>query len=254
LGISDRHQSILKKLKEEGKVNIQELSDEMQVSSVTIRKDLKFLEEMNLLYRTRGGGSLTNPYIMERSIHEKALINADEKQKIAKKALTFVNNHDSIIIGSGTTAFELARQLSPSHHITVITPAAKVTLELSNKPNIEVFQLGGLIRSKSSSVIGTVAEHTLEGISCELLFMGVDGIDMDFGFSTTNINEASLGLKMIESAQTVFVLADSTKFNKRGLGKICNLEQVQYLITDDKVSPKDIKFLEERGVQVIVAK
>src|SRR5690554_6941938 len=112
ISISERHQIILKKLHQEGKVNIQDLSAEMDVSSVTIRKDLKLLEEMNLLYRTRGGGSINNPYTIERSINEKAFINAEEKQRIAKAAINLINEqHDSIIIGSGTTVFELARNL-----------------------------------------------------------------------------------------------------------------------------------------------
>ncbi|MEX2594351.1 MAG: DeoR/GlpR family DNA-binding transcription regulator [Anditalea sp.] len=253
MGISERHQQILKRLKEEGKVHIQELSEEMQVSNVTIRKDLKFLEDMNLLFRTRGGGSLNNPYTMERSINEKALINAGEKQKIAKAALQLIDAHETIIIGSGTTVFELAKQLHPSRQITVITPAAKVTLELSNRLNIELFQLGGTIRPKSSSVVGSSAESALENISCGLLFLGVDGIDLDFGLSTTILNEASLGFKMIESAQTVVIMADSTKFNKRGLAKICGLDQIHYIITDSKAPAKAIRVLEDKGIRVIIA-
>ena len=252
VGISERHQQIIKRLKGEGKVNIQELSEEMKVSSVTIRKDLKFLEERNLLFRTRGGGSLNNPYTIERSINEKALINAVEKQNIAKAALSLIDSQDSLIIGSGTTVFELAKQLYPSQPMMVITPAAKVTLELSNRPNIELFQLGGTVRPKSSSVVGPTAESALINVSCGLLFMGVDGIDSEFGLSTTNLNEASLGLKMVESAQTVAVLADHSKFNKKGLGKICGLDKVHFVITDVKAPARAM--LEENGIRVIVAK
>lgn len=225
----------------------------MGVSTVTIRKDLKVLEEMNLLFRTRGGGSLNNPYTMERSINEKALIHAEEKQQIAQAALSLIGTHDSILIGSGTSAFELARQLYPASPITVITPAAKVTLELSNRPHVELVQLGGTVRPKSSAVVGPAAESALEKISCNLLFMGVDGIDLEFGLSTTNFNEASLGAKMVEAAETVIVLADSSKFNKRGLAKICNLDQVHVIVTDAKASERMIKVIQEKGIKVIVA-
>lgn len=251
--ITDRHQLILQKLQEDGRVDIQELSDLMKVSGVTIRKDLKLLEDKNLLFRTRGGGSITNPYTIERPINEKELINAEQKQKIAKAAVSLIGNNDSIVIGSGTTVFQLARCLHPSHHLTVITPAVKVTLELCNRPNVEVLQLGGLIRTNSSSVAGSYAEHILEDISCGILFLGVDGIDLDFGLSITNLAEASLNQKMIESAQVVAVLADSTKFGRRGLGKVCNLDQIQYIITDNKVSPGTVKSLEERDIKVIIA-
>ena len=253
LSITDRHRYILKKLQEDGQVKIQDLSEDMEVSGVTIRKDLKLLEDKNLLFRTRGGGSVINPYTNERPINEKALVKAEEKQKIAKAALSLIKGTDSIIIGSGTTVFELARCLHPTQNLTVITPAVKVTLELSNRPNVEVLQLGGLIRRNSSSVAGNYAEYILDEISSGLLFLGVDGIDLDFGVSITNLMEASLNQKMIDSAQVLVVMADSTKFGRRGLGKVCNLDQVQYIITDDNVSSKTVEQLEEKGIKVIIA-
>lgn len=252
MSITERHELILRRLQEKGRVTIQELSDLIKVSGVTIRKDLKLLEDKNLLFRTKGGGSLTNPYTIERPIDEKEGINAVEKQRIARAAVNLIGQNDSIIIGSGTTVFELARCLHPPKHLTVITPAAKVTLELSTRRNVEVLQLGGIVRQNSSSVAGAYAEKILDDISCGILFLGVDGIDLDFGFSITNLAEASLNQKMIECAQIVAVLADSTKFGRRGLGKVCNFDQVHYVITDDKVHPSTVKVLEERGIKVIV--
>lgn len=250
--ITDRHELILKKLQENGRVSIQELSDLINVSGVTIRKDLKLLEDKNLLFRTRGGASLNNPYTIERPINEKELINAEEKKRIARAAIELIGQNDSIMIGSGTTVFELARQLNPARMLTVITPAAKVTLELAGRRNVEVFQLGGIVRSNSSSVAGAHAERLLEDISCGVLFLGVDGIDLDFGFSITNIAEATLNQKMIETAQVVAILADSTKFGRRGLGRICDFEQVHYVVTDDKAPASAVKALEERGIKVVV--
>ncbi|MNJ87591.1 Glucitol operon repressor [compost metagenome] len=251
--ITERHEFIIQQLKKNGKVNIIELIALMKVSGVTIRKDLKLLEDKNLLFRTRGGGSLHNPYATERTINEKEFINSDEKQKIAQAALTLIGQNDSISIGSGTTVFELARCLYPNKNLTVITPALKVALELSNRPNVEVLQLGGLIRPNSSSVAGSYAEKILSEISCGVLFLGVDGIDLDFGFSITNIAEATLNQKMIDTAQTLVIMADSTKFDRRGLGKICGFDQVQYLITDNKVSAQTLKMIEDKGVKVIIA-
>lgn len=251
--ITERHEFIIQQLKKNGKVNIIELIALMKVSGVTIRKDLKLLEDKNLLFRTRGGGSLHNPYATERTINEKEFINSDEKQKIAQAALTLIGQNDSISIGSGTTVFELARCLYPNKHLTVITPALKVALELSNRPNVEVLQLGGLIRPNSSSVAGSYAEKILSEISCGILFLGVDGIDLDFGFSITNIAEATLNQKMIDTAQTLVIMADSTKFDRRGLGKICGFDQVQYLITDNKISAQTLKMIEDKGVKVIIA-
>ncbi|WP_039053303.1 DeoR/GlpR family DNA-binding transcription regulator [Sphingobacterium sp. T2] len=251
--ITDRHEYILKKIKEKNKVSIQELCEEMNVSSVTIRKDLKILEEKNLLFRTKGGASNSNPYAIDRPILVKEFINSEEKNKIAKKAVEMIKDNDSIMIGSGTTAYALARHLNPTHCLTVITPALKVALELCNKSNIEVLQLGGLIRPNSSSVAGQYAMRILDDVSCGILFLGVDGIDLEFGITISNLTEATLNQKMLSTAQKVVILADNTKFGRRGLGKVCQLEDVDYIITDSKTPSNYISALEEIGIKVIVA-
>lgn len=187
-----RHELILKSLQKDKRVMIDELSEITGVSGVTIRKDLKLLEEKNLLFRTRGGASLNNPYVIERTINEKELMHAKEKHQIARAALSLIGSYDSILIGSGTTSFALAQALHPQRQLTVITPAVKVTLELSNRKNVEVLQLGGLIRPNSSSVSGPEAERILTTISCGILFIGVDGIDLSFGLSIANLQETAL--------------------------------------------------------------
>ncbi|RAV28402.1 DeoR/GlpR family DNA-binding transcription regulator [Sinomicrobium soli] len=253
MDITDRHEMILQKLKEEGRVKINDLIEWLNVSGVTIRKDLKLLEDKKLLFRTHGGASSSNPYMNERTIDEKEQINAEAKQKIGKAALGLIKESDSVIVGSGTTVYTFANMLHPLRQMTVITPAVKVTLALCSRPNIEIVQLGGTIRPNSSSVAGRTAENTLEEISSGILFLGVDGIDLDFGLSITNLAEASLNKKMIESAQVLVVLADSSKFGKRGLGKVCGLEQVHYIVTDAHVPPAVVKDLEGRDINVIIA-
>lgn len=250
--ITDRHEYILKKLRENNKVTILELCEDMKVSNVTIRKDLKLLEEKNLLFRIKGGASVNNPYAVDRPILVKEYINSDEKNKIARAAVNMIKDNDSILIGSGTTAYAVAKMLSPNHRLTVITPALKVALELCNQPNIEVLQLGGLIRPNSSSVAGQYAMRILEEVSCGILFLGVDGIDLEFGVTISNLTEATLNQKMLQTSQNVVILADSTKFGRRGLGKICNLEDVDYIITDQGTSQKYINALEEAGIKVVV--
>ncbi len=250
--ITERHQYILTELQNKGIINIQELSDHLEVSGVTLRKDLKMLEEKNLLFRTHGGASLNNPYALEKPIEIKQHFNSTEKENIGRAAMPLISHHDSIMLGSGTTIFEFARQLNPRTPLTVITPALKVGIELSDKPNIEVLQLGGLIRQNSSSVAGNFAEYMLSNISCGIIFLGVDGIDLNFGFTISNLTEAGLNQKMIKTAQAVAILADHTKFGRRGIAKICDIEEVRYLITDH-LAPKDsILALEEMGIQVIV--
>lgn len=251
--ITERHEYILSKINKEGKLNINDLVQEMKVSGVTIHKDLKTLEEKNLLFRTKGGASIKNPYASDKPINEKEFIQAEEKKRIANAALQFAQTTDSIMIGSGTTVFALAQALNPSSQLTVITPALRVGLELSNKTNIEVLQLGGVIRPNSSSVAGGYALQILQEISCEILFLGVDGIDLEYGATISNLTEATLNRKMIETTQSLIILADSSKFNRRGVAKICSLEQVDYIITDENIPQRVLKDFEEKGVKIIIA-
>lgn len=251
--ITDRHQFILQKLREESSVKIPDLIKKMKVSGVTIRKDLKTLELKRLLFRTKGGASISNPYAIERDINEKAIIKAEEKKIIAKAGLNLIGQNDSIMIGSGTTVFELAKQFYPQKKVIVITPALRVSLELYDRPNIEVLHLGGIINQTSASSAGTFTEKILDELACGVLFLGADGIDVEYGLSITNIVEASLNKKMISLAQTVVVLADSSKFEKRGVGKICNLSKIDYIVTDSKVDAATITKIEKCGVKIIIA-
>lgn len=252
--LTERHEKILETLKTSGKVNVQELSCELNVSEVTIRKDLRILEEKNLLFRTHGGATLSNPYTSDKPVQEKEFVRPEEKDKIAEEASKLIGDNDSIILASGTSILALARHLRPQKKLNVITSALNVSLELNKHENIEILQLGGQLRSSSTSVVGSYAECFLKNISCGIFFLGVDGIDFDFGLTTTNLQEASLNQKCIEVAQVTVVLADSSKFGKRGFGRICDLEEIQHIITDDKVAPEIVTELENRGVKVTIAK
>lgn len=247
-----RHQDILDKLEEHKYVEVTELCKELNVSAVTIRKDLKFLEERGLLFRTHGGASLDNPYINDRSVNEKEKIKVDEKSLIAIEAAKRIQEHDSILIASGTTVQALARAIEVKEKLTVITASLNVALELIRYKHIDVLQLGGYVRHSSSSVVGNQASAILENISCSKLFLGVDGIDMEYGLSTTHLEEAQLNLKMIKAAERTIVLADSSKFGKKSFGRICSLDEIDEIITDSGISKSIVALLEEKGIVVTI--
>jgi DeoR family transcriptional regulator of aga operon len=250
--LTGRHQRILDKLHHEGDLNVVNLCKELKVSRVTIRKDLKLLEEKGLLFRTHGGATLRNPYAIDRPVNEKEKLQSAEKLKIAAAAAQLIDDSDSIIIASGTTVLALAKKIQNKKNLTVITASLNVALELIHQPEIEVLQLGGILRKSSSSVTGPYAQNILADFSCTKLFLGVDGIDLEFGLTTTNAMEAHLNRQMIDASQKVIVLSDSTKFGKRGFGKICGLEKVDRIITDSGVSEHFVKQLENLGIEVTV--
>ncbi|MGV3686965.1 MAG: DeoR/GlpR family DNA-binding transcription regulator [Daejeonella sp.] len=250
--LAERHQYILKKLQKEQYINVVDLCNELKVSSVTIRKDLKLLEDKNLLFKIHGGATLSNPYTVDRPVNEKEKLQSNEKTSIGQAAADLVKENDSIIIASGTSVLAFARCLPANISLTVITSALNVSMELSRHPNIEVIQLGGMMRKSSTSVMGAYSENILKDFFCNKLFLGVDGIDLEFGLTTTNMMEASLNRQMIGVSQKTIVLTDSTKFGKRGFGKICNIDEIDHIITDRGISDHTVRQLETLGVQVTI--
>jgi DeoR family transcriptional regulator, aga operon transcriptional repressor len=252
MNLTERHQHILSRLEKEGSVNVINLCSELNVSSVTIRKDLRMLEEKHLLFRTHGGGTLTNPYTTDRPVTEKVMIHSGEKTGIGAAAAHLIEPNDCILIASGTTVLSLAKNINPEWKITVVTSALNVAMELLHHPEIEVIQLPGSIRKTSSSVTGKYAEEMLSDFSFSKLFLGVDGIDLEFGLSTTNITEAQLNKRMIAAAQKTIVLADSSKFGKRGFGRICGIADIEMVITDTNISEHMVETLKGEGIEVSI--
>ncbi|MFV0604925.1 MAG: DeoR/GlpR family DNA-binding transcription regulator [Niabella sp.] len=250
--LADRHNQILGKLKKEGSVQVINLCETLNVSSVTIRKDLHFLEEKGLLYRTHGGATISNPYIADRPVNEKFGLQTNEKGKIGQYAASIIEQNDCILVASGTTVQYFAKNIISNGHLTVVTSALNVALELIHHPDTEVIQLGGIMRKTSSSVTGIYAETALLDFSFSKLFLGVDGIDPEFGLTTSNMMEAQLNRKMIAAAQKTIILADSTKFGKRGFGKICNIDEVDQIITDSGVPKHIIEKLTQQGIEISI--
>ncbi len=252
LNIIDRHKLILSKLETDGFVNVNDLSKEFDVSLVTIRKDLKLLEEKKLLFRSHGKAIPVNPYISENPVNVKEKIHAKEKNKIAIAAADTLEPHDSIIIASGTSVIEFARHIQPLEGLTVLTASLNTALILAEHKDIDVMQLGGIVRSSSSSVIGPIGEKMLSEFTFTKLFLGVDGIDLDYGLTTTNSMEASLNKEMIKASHKIIVLADSSKFGKKGFGRICGLDEVDQIITDSGIDEKTKNRLMELGIALTI--
>jgi DeoR family transcriptional regulator of aga operon len=251
--IATRHRHILERLQKEGEIRVTDLCEELAVSPVTIRKDMKQLEGKRLLFRTHGSVTLTDPYLTKDvSVGEKELINVNEKLRIAQKAAALINDTDAIIIASGTTVLFLAKLIEAKQHLTVLTSALNVAMELCKKPPIEIIQLGGIVRKTSTSVSGPFMQPMLSQFSCSKLFLGVDGIDLEYGCTTSSLMEANANQHMMAAAQRTIVLTDSSKFGKRGFGRICSFDKVHQIITDDRVSEKFVKALEDMGIEMTI--
>lgn len=250
--IAERHKYILDELNRNGFVSVAELSKELDVTVVTVRKDLKILEEKGLLFRSHGSATSVSPYVNDRSVNEKKLVKVEEKTKIALEAVKLIEEEDAIIIGSGTTVVSFAQAIPKGKKLTVLTAAMNVTLALIDTKEIEIVQLGGVVRKSSSSVVGHYAEEMLQQFACSKLFLSADGISLDYGLTTSHMMEAHLNAQMMQGVQKTIVLADSSKFGKKGFGKICNLEDIDMIITDAGIPELYREKLEEMGIEVRV--
>lgn len=249
----ERQSIILELLIQHNSILVIDLATHLNVSSVTIRKDLTDLEREKKLYRNHGKAILIDPYIDNRNVSEKEKLYVEEKRLIGMKAASLITPKDSILIASGTTMHALARSIVPVDELTVITASMEVSNILASEKNIYIIQLGGILRHSSLSVVGKYAENILADFSCSKLFIGVDGIDLDFGITTTNMMEASLNRVMMQTAQKTIVLADSSKFGRRGFSKIADMEDVDHIITDSHIPPSTALRLEEMGIEVTIA-
>ena len=240
-------------LLKKGTVQVTELAEALGVSSVTVRKDLTELEKSNKLYRSHGRAILLNPFANNRSVNEKEKLAPEQKNNIGREAAKLIGADDSICIGSGTTVHALARNIVPMHRLTVVSASLQVSEILAQNENIDIIQLGGQLRHSSLSVVGKYSGMILRDCSFSKFFIGVDGIDFDFGFSTTDLREAELNRLMMKAAQKTIVLADSSKFGRRGFAKIGDLEEIDLIITDSDISPKNEKRIHDLGIDLVIA-
>lgn len=249
----ERHQQIIDIVQQKGYESVSSLCKTLKVSAVTIRKDLKLLEKAGKLFRTHGGASNTNPFTTDRPVNEKEMMQIQEKKAIGKKAAAYITADDSIIIASGTTMLALAREITPQKKLVVITSALQVASELLKHSNLDIIQLGGTVRQSSSSVVGRYAEDILKDFFCTKLYLGVDGIDFEFGLTTSTPMEAQLNKSMISVVQKVIVLADHTKFGKRGFSRICGLQDIDEIITDKGISAATVEQCRRLGIKITIA-
>ena len=249
-----RRSAILQKLHEDATVTVSELKDMFGVSEVTIRKDLKILQDRKLLIRVHGGALLESNTAKaepdERHFSFKQMVNSREKQAIGKAAAEHIKNGDTILIDSGTTALEVVRNLQKFNDLTIITTSVNAMLEALKYKRFKVMLLGGLIRETSLSVVGPLADSNLKRFYCDKLFLGVDSFSVESGRSTPNVEEASTNQVMISRAAEVIAVFDSSKVNKRALAFIAPVDKIHTIITDNRFPSNVMGQLKSMNVQV----
>ena len=250
-----RRSEILEELNSKGQVSVVKLSKAFHVSEVTIRNDLAQLEKQNVLIRARGGAFkiILHHIGIDSPLSKKGKEHFHEKQRIGQAAIKFIEDGDTIIIDSGTTTMEMSQNLNQFKDLTIITNALNIASILSENNNFNIFMPGGFLRTKSLSLVGSLAEESFHDFYCDTLFLGADGFDTKYGLSTPNVEEAHMNMIMIEIAKKVIVVADSSKFARRRFAFIAPISKIDVVITDSGIPEEDKQRLERAGVEVIIA-
>lgn len=243
-------------LEERGFVRVRELSARFGVSTVTARNDLQALEERHLAQRVHGGAMPVDRARGERSFEEVAAQHAAEKRAIGQAAAALVSPGESILLDVGTTTAAMASALvarTSLSDVTVITNGLSIALALeAAHPRLSIVVTGGTLRPKQHSLVDPLAGSMLKGLSVDTVFLGCNGIDPDGGVTNINLPEADIKRAMIAASQRCVVLADATKLGTRALAMVCEIDDVDVVITDSSASSDDVEALRARGVDVVV--
>jgi DeoR family transcriptional regulator of aga operon len=253
-----RYQAILNILHQVGSVSVDALSEQLQVTVVTIRRDLDALERNGLLHRTHGGAVPIQPLFYEPFRRDRSFVmqverQADEKRRIGYAAAALIEHDETIAVTPGTTAAAVVRALPLNYNLTVVTNTANVVMELSKRKDINVFVTGGTLHGEWFSLVGPHAIRSLDNMLIHTLFIGADGLDPDWGASSFDQDEGELARSMVEHARRHIAVVDHTKFGKVANWRICQTCSLHAIVTDTSATDAMVAPFRDMGVQIIRA-
>ena len=250
--VEERKQRILTALHRTPAVRVAELSRTLRVSTASIRRDLADLERAGLLKRTHGGAVTPRLAALEPSLAEKEDQHHAEKAAIAALAVGLIEQGDTILLDSGSTTRQIARELRHHRDVIVVTNALNIAWELASS-DLEVVLTGGQLRRGILSQVGPLADQAIASLHVDKLFLAANGIDLEKGVTTPSLIEAETKRTMVGRATRVILVADHTKFGRVTFSRICSLGEVHDLVTDDRLPASTAKTIADLGVRVHLA-
>jgi DeoR/GlpR family transcriptional regulator of sugar metabolism len=251
-----RVKEILSSLQKDGAVSVEQLSEQLDVSLVTVRRDLDLLEQQGLLRRTHGGASSIEPLFYEpfkndRSFQAQVERQAAEKRRIGREAASLIERGETIALTPGTTTTEVIRGLPLNHEITVVTNTVNVAMELSKRKDLKIFVTGGHLQGDWFSLVGPTAVHSLSQLLITTAFIGADGLDLKWGASCFSPDEAHLNSVMVKHARRRVAVVDHSKFGVVAGWRICQTTDLNVLVTDSGTPATTTEQFEKAGVKVL---
>ncbi len=247
--LNDRQNKILEILGRDNRTSVNELSSQLEVSSVTIRQDLNYLEAEGLLKRVHGGAVLKDGDDLDNRLGK----NYEKKLSIAKKLASLVNEGETILIESGSANVLFARELVKIKKVTIMTTNVYIARQFRKNTLANIVILGGIYQHDSETLVGKITKSCIDQININKAFIGIDGYTTEDGFTLRDMFRAEISSHIILKAKDVFVVSDSSKFGCTGLTDICQLTDIQHIATNADLDPAFQKEFREAGIDLILS-
>ena len=250
--VPERRDRILALLKARGRVKVEEIVDELDVSFTTARRDLRQMHQQGMVLRTRGGAVLTRPVGYDRPISQDRELNIEEKDVVGRAATLLVDPDDTLMMDGGTTTSRVLRHM-PDIGIVVVTNCTEVVMEAGNKANIEILLLGGAYLRRHSCTYGPITERQLQSLRGDKAILGAAAISVGDGLTDPNALTSQVKALMSERCGQTIVVADYSKLGAAMLFAALPITQVDKLLTDRKADPAIVREFRAAGLEVIIA-
>jgi DeoR family transcriptional regulator of aga operon len=253
---AERLSALLEMLVTEGKIDVEASAEHFAVSAATIRRDLDYLADQQLLSRTHGG-AVPNTTSYDLPLRYKSISQGEAKAQIAQRAVAMLWPGCTLSLNGGTTTVEVARAIPGverlQNGVTVVTNAINIATELTVRPFIKIMVCGGVARPQSYELVGAMASETLSQLTPDICFLGATGLDPVAGITTYDEAEAAINRVMAQQAKRTVVVLDSSKLGTVGFSRICHVHEVATVITDSDADARVVAILRARGVEVVLA-
>lgn len=247
-----RHDQLLMLISERGYMNIDELASLLDVSTQTVRRDIRKLSEQGLITRHHGGAGRASS-VVNTAFEQREVSLTEEKKAIAEAVADYIPDGSTIFITIGTTVEQVARALLNHNHLRIITNSLRVAHILYNNPRFEVMVPGGTLRPNNSGIIGPSASAFVAGFRADYLVTSVGAIDGDGAMLEFDVNEANVVRTMMAHSRNILLAADHTKYHASAAVEIGNVSQVAALFTDEMPSLALKSCLDEHHTEIILS-
>ncbi|GLZ50749.1 DeoR/GlpR family DNA-binding transcription regulator [Actinomycetospora sp. NBRC 106378] len=253
---AERHQLLVRRARELGRVEVTQVAAELGVTTETIRRDLTALERQGLLHRVHGGAIATDRLEIEPAVGVREVTHPDEKDRIAKAAVAELGSASTILLDAGTTTARVAALLPDDVDLTVVTNALPIATALAGRNRITVHLIGGRVRGTTLSAVDRWALKTLESVNCDVAVLGTNGFSIDRGLTTPDVAESAVKGAIVKAAARSIVVADASKYGTDSFSRFATLADVDTLVTDGallETHPEAADAIRGAGTDLVIA-